>query len=143
MRKCLLVVSLILVSVIASYADELKAQYRVWKSSYLGGGVFTNVMISSSSIIFHMVYGSATVNQTSDNYFAVHQSTGDVFTTDSSTRAYIRLNESAISKSDIGVAYDVRASSHAYFTKTGGAIVGYLWDWYSSRPPHRTIHDGN
>lgn len=121
-----------------SYAAELRPHFRVWKSSYLGTGAFTNVQISSSTILFNVVYGSPTVNIGGASYFALHQSTGDVFTSDSSTKAFCSLDSAT---ENIGDEYKVSVTSHAYFTKQGGANIGYLWDWATERPDYLRTSD--
>ena len=128
--KKLLVVGLMLVAQ-ASFAGELRPQFRLWKSSDLGVGEFSNTQISSASIIFHMVVGSPTVNNGGDSYFVVHQSTHSQFASDSSTKAFIPLNSGI---DGIGEEWNIAVSSHAFFSKRGGARVGYLWDWLGSPP---------
>ena len=112
-----------------AHARELRSQYRIWKSSSLSVGNYSNVLISSSPIIFHMVVGSPTVNISGFSYFALHQSTGTSFTTDSSTKIFISLDETAAKNSGMGSPFDVICATNSFFTKQGGAVINYLWDY--------------
>ena len=55
------------------YGEEMRAQFRTWKSSEIQCGDYTNVLISSTPIIFHMVTGSGTVNVGGTSQFAFHR----------------------------------------------------------------------
>jgi hypothetical protein len=113
------------------HAAEIRPQFRTWKSSDLGIGEFSHTLISSSTIIFHMVTGSPTVNIGGDSYFVVNQSTRTAFSTDSSTKVFCPL-DAATNK--IGIEWNVTVSSQAFFSKRGGARAGYLWDWLQEIP---------
>ena len=118
------------------HAAEMRPQFRVWKSSQLGVGNIDLVMLTSATIIFHMVVGSATVNNGGNSYFVMLQTTGDVIRSDVSTRAFVPLDLSPTNISGIGVPFDVIVTSHAFISKQGGANVGYLWDWEGARPEY-------
>lgn len=141
MKKLLIVMFLFMVS--TAGAGELRSQFRLWKSSYLGTGEMTNSLISSSTIIFHMVWGSATVNQGGASYFALHSNSSQAVTAEMSTRCIVPLNTGVgASQSQIGIPFNTTSSSHTYYIKSGGADVGYLWDWYK-HPPFRSPSDGD
>jgi len=52
-----------------AHAEELRPQFRVWKSSFLGINPIAETQIATSPIIFHMVYGSATMNLVKSRVF--------------------------------------------------------------------------
>ena len=124
MKRILLLFLFFLIQAVG--AAELGPQFRLWKSSDLGLGEFTNLLVSSSTIIFHMVTGSATVGNSGDSYLVLNQSTGTQFTSDSSTKAFVPLDSTT---SRIGDEWDVMVTSHAFINKRGGARIGYLWDY--------------
>lgn len=116
-------------------AEELRPQFRAWKSSYIGTASYGNVILSTSPILFHLVFGSATVNQGGDNFFVLYRSTGNngaqnSFNQLSSTKAFIPLNQSAIEHDKIGYQYDVFSDSYTFWKKVGGANVGFEYDFY-------------
>lgn len=141
MKKLLLFV--VIAMVVASHvrAATIGDGFRIWKSSYLGTGSISNVQLSSTPIIFHAVIGSPTINNGGDSYFAIHQSTGDVFRSNASTKAFVPLDGSLFGAFQIGTPFDVMVSSHAFITKQGGANVGYLWD-YIAEPSYSTPYKG-
>lgn len=116
-------------------AEELRPQFRVWKSSFLGAGTFGSpVQMSSSPIIFHMVYGSGTVSIAGDSYFSVWRATTDNFSGIESTKCFVPLNQGVAELNGINVPYDIFSDSHTYFTKQGGAVVGYEYDFFRYVP---------
>lgn len=139
MKKLLLVLGIIL-SVTSLKAADYRVEFHIWKSSTLQGGNYLNTMLSSAPVIFHMVVGSPTFNNGGNSYFAMHESSGDVFTTDSSTVAYIPLDTTAGSTPGFGIPYDVRIDSHCYYTKQGNSAITILWDWIV-KPSYRTPND--
>jgi hypothetical protein len=120
-------------------AADYRGEFHIWKSSVLQTGTYTNTMLSSAPIMFHMITGSPTVNQGS-GYFALHQSSGDVFTSDSSTKIFVGLDTTLGNGSGFDVPFDVMVSSHAYYTKTGGSSIMMLWDWIV-KPSYTTAND--
>lgn len=108
---------------------ELRPQFHIWKSSALQGGTYTNVLISSSPIIFHMISGSGTVNNGGDSAFTLFTSTGAVFQTDAATRAFVPLDSSSGYQNKLGVTFDVLCTTNSFFNKTGGALIQYYWDY--------------
>lgn len=138
MTKKILVAAILLIggfSLSRVGAEELNPQYRVWKSSWLGNLTYTNTLISSSPIIFHMVYGSATVNSGTNNTFFVHRDTSfPLCGVCLSTKTFVKLNEQGGGPSGIGSPLDVFSDSYTYFSKTGTAVIGYEWDWYKTPP---------
>ena len=119
------------------HTDELRPQFRVWKSSWIGTGTLTNTLVSSSPIIFHMIFGSATMNIDS-SYFTLFSSTHHVtLAVDASTRAFVPLgNTQNMPQQDkIGVAFDVKSTTNSFIRKVGGAAIGYEWDWYGHAAP--------
>ncbi len=131
MRKNLLVILTVLMFAGLIRSAELRPQFRIWKSSDLGTGEFSHTLLSSSTIIFHMVTGSPTVNFGGNSYFVVNQSTRAIFGTDSSTKVFCPM-DAATNK--IGVEWNVVVTSQAFFSKQGGSYAGYLWDWFNTAP---------
>lgn len=142
--KKLLVVGLIFFGV-CNYlkAERLEPQFRTWKSSQLQCGNYTNVLISSTPIIFHVVNGSPTVlSNGSNNTFTFFWSTAQPPSSDMSTKATIITNVNALGEhSNLGDEWNVVVSTsygyriYSYFSKVGGACpIYYLWDYYSFTP---------
>lgn len=134
MKKMLMVLGLMLFAGGFARAEELHPQMRIWKSSALQGGNYSNVLMSTSPIIFHMVVGSAAYNQGDNNYFVLLRSTRNPLTTNASTKAFVLTNSAFGSPSMIGFPVDVFSDSNTFFSKQGGAVVNYLWDYYKSPP---------
>lgn len=114
----------------APLKHDLSPQYRVWKSSWLGTATFAGTQISTQPIIFHLVYGSGTVNQ-GFGEFTLFQSTGmTTMSTNASTRCFVPLdNLSGAPLDKIGYQWDNLVSTHSYFNKSGPANIGYEWDY--------------
>lgn len=124
-------------------AEKLEPQFRTWKSSQIQCGNYSNVLISSTPIIFHVLNGSAAVNggNGGNNYFAVIWSTSQPPASDMSTKAFIYTNQSNTEQSGLGQSWDVVMSTsygyrvYSYFAKQGGACpLFYEWDYYSFPP---------
>lgn len=138
MKKIFIVLGIVFMTTY-SHAAKMEAQFRVWKSSFIGLGSYAvPVMLSSAPILFFMDTSSPIISAGS-NYLAVFQSSGDIFTTDATTKAYI--SENADTK-EIGVNNTVQVSSHAYIMKQGGANASFLWDYIGGGPNYRTPYDG-
>lgn len=149
MKKWLVILGLVVGLKGFSYADELRPQFRVWKSSYLGTKEIFNTLIASSTIIFHTVLGSPTINNSGSSYLAILRVLdSDFVSVTATTRAYIPLNVSVSSNSNniathrpgIGDIYDVKVTSKSFITKQGGADIQYLWDWLNA-PDGNIIHE--
>lgn len=144
MKKLLLTLGILMIGS-KVFAEKLEPQFRTWKSSQITCGNYSNVLISSTPIIFHMVTGSAAVNGGSspggNNYFTVFWSTSQPPASDMSTKAFVYTNMSAQEKSGIDDPYDVVITTsfgfriYSYFSKQGGACpINYLWDFYNFAP---------
>lgn len=112
---------------------QLTPQFRVWKSSFLGGNTLTTVQLSSCPCIFHTIISSGVVNGTGSNYFAVLRSTTDNFVA-VSTKAFIPLNQSNVESPMAGYEYNIFSDSHTYYTKAGNSVVTILYDINTSGP---------
>ena len=126
-----------------SRAEKLDAQFRTWKSSQLQCGNYSNVLISSTPIIFHVVNGSPTVlSNGSNNTFTFFWSTAQPPTSDMSTKAAINMNVNALGeRSNLGDEWNVVVTTtfgyriYSYYSKIGGACpIFYLWDYYNFAP---------
>ena len=107
---------------------ELRAQFRVWKSSYFDFGNYSGVQIATSPIIFHMVVSSGTVSSTVQSDFTLLQSTGMTsMSSDASTKAIVGLDSSNQGRG--GSVFDILVTTHSYWNKAGGARGNYLWDY--------------
>lgn len=116
------------------HAEQLREQFRVWKSSALQGGNYNPTLLSTSPIIFHTVIGSPTVNQGDNSYFVLLRSTRNPVTTNVSTKAFINLNTAFGGPTGIGNLCDVFSDSNTFYSKQGGAIINIEWDYYSKPP---------
>lgn len=109
-------------------AAEIRPQFRLWKSTFLTGSM-GDVMLTSAPMIFHGInIGSSTINNGNGSYFVFWNDTGDVLTSNVSTKAFISLDNSALNQVT-PLIYDIFASSHAFYSKQGGAKITLLWDW--------------
>lgn len=123
------------------YAMQREPQFRIWRSSAIQGGNYNNVFFSSETIIFHMVIGSPTVNNAGNSYFALYHGTGDIVTSDISTRAFIPLDSSQVGWPGLNVPFDVLVASRAYYSKQGAATINILWDFLNTPPNYTTGGD--
>lgn len=135
-----LLIALLFIVVGRAYADDWRtSQSRVWKSSQLQCGNYSNVLISSTPIIFNMVIGSPTTNQGGTSQFVLQQSTAFPFLANiTSTMAFITTDQA---NSGLGQAWGVRTTTNtighvfSYFNKAGGACpIFYLWDYWQNPP---------
>lgn len=135
MKKAVLAVSVLLINGVL-FAEELRPQFRAWKSSYIGRGEISNTVMSTSPIIFHCVNGSGTVNSGTSSLFVVNRSTGSngsatpAFVGTVSTKAIVYLNSAPNENSGLGIPWDVFSDSYTFYRKTGASDVIYLWDFY-------------
>lgn len=135
-KKLLLTVGILLFAFKLN-AEELRPQFRAWKSSAIQGGNYTNVLLATSSIIFHMYVGSPTVNN-QPSVFTLYRSTGSngttAFMANSSTKAIVTADSSLTGGMGMGVAFDVFSDSLTYYSKTGGSSGNILYDFYREPP---------
>lgn len=152
MNKLIIIFGLILSLKGFCNADELRPQFRVWKSSFLGSTAIFNTLIASSPIIFHTVLGSPTVNNAGSSYLAILRVTdSDSVSVTATTRAFVPLDigittvaaVNVNNRPGIGDVYNVKITSKSFVTKQGGAVIQYLWDWYSEHPNFIHEQDDN
>lgn len=129
MKKMLLLAGLIFGICGTLRAEELRPQFRIWKSSFLGASTYGIQRISTAPIIFHMLTGSGTVNVGAVSAFTIFRSTNAVvnYADGHSTKTVLPLNQGA---GGIGPHFDLFSDSHTWMLKTGGAVIGYEWDFW-------------
>lgn len=125
----------------ASYAMQREPQFRIWRSSALQGGNYSNVLFSSETVIFHMIIGSPTFNTGGNSYFVLLHGTGNVVTSDVSTRAFVPLESTQFGGAGLNVPFDVLVASRAYYSKQGAATINILWDFLNAPPNYTTGGD--
>lgn len=121
---------------------KLDPQYRLWKTSYTTTSD-TNVMLSSSPIIVHGIdVSSPTLNVAGASFFALYDSSADVFQGSESTKTFKSLNsDTAQTVVCSPCIWDVAITSHAIYNKQGAAKITILWDWLGNAPTYRTGHE--
>ncbi len=138
MKKCLMLIGIIFGIVGIGKTEELRAQYRVWKSSALDASSYKDVAFTTDSIIVHsVILSSPTINQGGNSYLAMYQSTGSMTissylaTVDMSTRIFQSLDQNPVFTSQSQV-YDLKFTSSSIYSKQGAARIQILWDWYNA-----------
>lgn len=139
MKKLIVMLGIIFTITGLSYAEELRSQFRVWKSTFLDGANYTDIMFTSAPIIVHGVrIASATINTGINSYLAMYNSNSSsspLFTfTSFSTRIFCVLEQgSSFQARDHD--YDIKFSSITFYSKQGAGKIQILWDWFNNSNP--------